>query len=69
MVFIPPHVLQVFAAGAYDATMFYTSKQWAVFKLSVGSYQDIQDGTAPSIKTTLPAVVSDTCNSIATLAA
>jgi hypothetical protein len=51
-------VLQVFTAGSYDATMFYTSKQWAVFKLSFGSFKDIEAGTAPFIKTTLPAVVS-----------
>jgi hypothetical protein len=40
--------------------MFYTSKQWAVFRLSIGTFQAIQDGTAPSIDTTLPAVVSNT---------
>ncbi|KAF6254409.1 alkaline-phosphatase-like protein [Scenedesmus sp. NREL 46B-D3] len=49
---------KVFAAGSYDATMFYTSKQWAVFKLSFGSFKAIQAGTAPSISTTLPAVGS-----------
>jgi hypothetical protein len=52
-------LLQVFTAGSYDATMFYTSKQWAVFKLSFGTFKDIQAGTAPFITTTLPAVVSN----------
>jgi hypothetical protein len=54
-------VLQVFTAGSYDATMFYTSKQWAVFKLSFGTFKDIEAGTAPFITTTLPAVVSPVC--------
>ncbi|WIA17400.1 hypothetical protein OEZ85_014256 [Tetradesmus obliquus] len=49
---------KVLTGGSYDATMFYTSKQWAVFRLSIGTYKAIQDGSAPFITTTLPAVSS-----------
>lgn len=48
---------QVLKKGTYDATLFYTSKQWAVFKLSVGPYKSIVDGTAPSVTSTLPFMV------------
>ncbi|WIA37621.1 hypothetical protein OEZ86_014523 [Tetradesmus obliquus] len=49
---------KVLTGGSYDATMFYTSKQWAVFRLAIGTYKAIQDGNAPFITTTLPAVSS-----------
>lgn len=50
--------VQVVNGGAYDVSIFYTSKQWAVFKLSVGPYNAILSGSAPTLKSTLPAMVS-----------
>uniref|UniRef100_A0A383VTG9 Sulfatase N-terminal domain-containing protein n=1 Tax=Tetradesmus obliquus TaxID=3088 RepID=A0A383VTG9_TETOB len=49
---------KVLTGSSYDATMFYTSKQWAVFRLAIGTYKAIQDGNAPFITTTLPAMSS-----------
>ncbi|KAF8065865.1 hypothetical protein HT031_002925 [Scenedesmus sp. PABB004] len=47
--------LQVATAGAYRWVIFYTSFMDATFRLSVGTIDDIANGTAPTLTATLPA--------------
>jgi hypothetical protein len=51
-------LVQVLTAGAYSATAMYTSNIQATFRLSVGTYADIQAGRARSLTVQLPAQVS-----------
>lgn len=50
--------VQVVTGGLYKVQILYTSKAQAQFKLSVGTYKDIQDGKAPALQARLPASVS-----------
>lgn len=50
--------LQVVTAGMYKVQILYTSKAQAQFRLSVGTYKDIQDGRAPALQARLPEAVS-----------
>lgn len=48
---------QVMRPGSYEVVFFYTSYDEASFKLSVGPYADITDGSAPISWFILPAQV------------
>jgi hypothetical protein len=50
-------LLQVEMAGSYEVVVIYTAKSQATFKLSVGTFDRIQAGTAPSLTAQLPALV------------
>lgn len=54
----PPPMLQVLKPGTYQVQLMYTSQVQASFKLSVGQYSKIQDGTAKSLRARLPVNVS-----------
>jgi hypothetical protein len=45
-------------AGQYEVVIIYTAKSQATFKLSVGTFDGIKAGTAPSLTAQLPALVS-----------
>ena len=51
-------VLQIVAGGIYKVSVMYTSQVQATFKLAVGLYSNIEDGTAPSLTAKLPVTVS-----------
>lgn len=42
----------------YKVQILYTSKAQAQFKLSVGTYKEIQEGKAPTLQARLPEAVS-----------
>jgi hypothetical protein len=44
-------------AGQYEVVVIYTAKSQATFKLSVGTFERIKSGTAPSLTAQLPALV------------
>lgn len=50
---------QVVTAGQYEITLYYQSDEAAVFRLWVGPYSKIQDGTAMHLDARLPADVSN----------
>lgn len=56
--------LQVATAGTYKVSILYTSKVQAQFKLSVGTYQEIQGGKAPAVQARLPQAVSRVLQSV-----
>jgi hypothetical protein len=53
--------LQVVTAGQYEITLYYQSDEEATFRLWVGPYSRIQDGTAMHLDARLPADVSIEC--------
>lgn len=50
--------LQVVTAASYDVIVMYRSQTAATFKLSLGPYNKIVAGTAPSLTAQLPPSVS-----------
>jgi hypothetical protein len=48
----------VLTAGQYEITLYYQSDEEAAFRLWIGPYNRIQDGTAMHLNTRLPADVS-----------
>jgi hypothetical protein len=51
-------LLQVMSEGVYEVVIMYTSAIEATFRLAVGEYNSIMDGSSPSITSQLPTVVS-----------
>lgn len=57
-------VPQVEMAGSYEVVVIYTAKSQGTFKLSVGSFDRIKAGAAPSLTAQLPALVSTTFTAV-----
>jgi hypothetical protein len=57
-VFVFAALLQVVTAGQYEITLYYQSDEDATFRLWVGPYSKIEDGTAMHLDARLPADVS-----------
>lgn len=49
--------VQILKSGTYKVQIMYTSQIQASFKLSVGSWTNIKDGSAQNLKLRLPATV------------